>query len=366
MILENFPRELYRLTFRHLSQTIDSKSLITLCLVSTIFRADAEAFLYEQVVDLDFPNQMLLHHTVTTVPRLARLVRHYEYYDERANLFQNTISAEQDMNRQLWGVHIPEMLRAFTNLKTLILKRRGGDSCADVLTGCQFKLDRLGWGSLHWETQLMTFLETQPQLIELDIFWRADMPNPSPDILQKLRRFAASNSYTVAAFLPDRTIQHLEWRLNRFDKHEHVILTEMSKYPGVADAFRYLTSLCVSSFFPASGFSFEALIPFLPRLIALEVTGGTILSIQSVKDLPALRGLLLIGPYFPLNDLEDRKKLVDGIFAQNVKLELIFVLIKMDIHRRSELWELRAESNPTRIVHLDDARSILKDMACIL
>ncbi|KAH8833349.1 hypothetical protein DL96DRAFT_1585806 [Flagelloscypha sp. PMI_526] len=368
MAFGKIPSELYRPIFWHLSQ--DLKSLAAICLSSSALRADAEARLYEQLVDLDLRTQLLLHRTVTTLPRLAQLVRRYAHREEWSEFFQVPIDSglvDKDIDKRFWEIHIPEMLRAFTNLKTLILRRTGGAECAEVLTGCQFQLNTFSWGSCNTEIYLMPFLETQPQLVGLHVFWREDMPMPSSNDLRELISFVASSFYTVVVFLPGRNIQHLSWESDIEDPDQNELVREIPKYPGLGDAFRNLISLCVGGYF--SGPSFEALIPFLPKLEVLEIRGTAIQSPRSLKDLPALRGVLFFGPSFFPDDRGDRKKLVDELFGQNTKLEFIFTAIQdgdtMLWYATTEQWERGTGSNPTRIIDPDDARIILQDMSGI-
>ncbi|KAH8833348.1 hypothetical protein DL96DRAFT_1811846 [Flagelloscypha sp. PMI_526] len=242
-----------------------------------------------------------------SIPRLAQLVRRYAHREDWSNFLPNTGIEGKEIDRQFWEIHIPEMLRAFTNLKTLILGRRGGAACANVLDECQFQLDTLSWGSAHTETRLMSFLETQHEITEFHLHWKEHIPRPPPHILRALVSLAATCFSTIAMFLPGRTVQHLSWDPHTEDPKEYELVQEISKYPGLVDAFRNIIYLSVGGYF--AGPPFEALIPSLPKLIVLEIRGKAVQSPRSVKDLPALRGVLFFGPSFFPYDREDRKKL---------------------------------------------------------
>ncbi|KAH8826882.1 hypothetical protein DL96DRAFT_1815940 [Flagelloscypha sp. PMI_526] len=352
MSLQYLPRELYRPIVKHLSQ--DRKTLTVLCLSSLALRVDAELLLYENLIDLGLLSQLLLHRTMIARPRLAGLVRRYVHCEEWYPFFEVPIkegTVQKGIEKEFWDVLVPAMLRSFTNLNSLVLRRSGGAACSHVLTECQFQLNILSWGSCNLETQLLDFLKTQTQLSEFHVLWREDMPKPARNILPTLAVFVASSFHTVAMFLPGRSIQHLTWDPDLEDAflNEQTFGPEISKYLGLTGAFGNIVSLCIGGYF--SGPSLEGLIPFIPKLVVLEVRGNTIKSEQSIKNLPALRGISFFASGLFPTDLGDRTRVVGGLFARNTKLELVFTstAIGMQVwYENLEQWERNTSSYPPK------------------
>ena len=99
------------------------------------------------------------------------------------------------------------------NLKILRFRTFGGcDSSAQVLRGCTFQLEVFEWNN-RWDLEkILEFLQTQPQLRTLRVYWRHPELDTS-GICPRLQVLHGDLN-TISAFLPGRRVTSLKWTPN--------------------------------------------------------------------------------------------------------------------------------------------------------
>ncbi|KAH8826886.1 hypothetical protein DL96DRAFT_1710047 [Flagelloscypha sp. PMI_526] len=294
MTIDRLPAELYRPILCHIS--LDRETLAMLCLASPALRCEAEPLLYTKIRDVDLLSQLLLHRTVTTTPRLARLVRSYSQFDDWNRFYAGPIAGghvNDNIVEQFWTVHVPEMLRTFTGLTSLSLRSLRGGLKAEMVCRCQFQLESLYW-PYAGEAKFISFLQTQEKLSTLMTEWDEDLPPPSPNFMPKLTHLIADSGFpTVQKLLPGRSIQHLVWIPNiHTDPLDTTLPRDIIRTPGLPLALSQLNRLRIGGYF--GGPMIETIISFIKNVRTLELVGVSGNGFACINQLSQLQNLLFL------------------------------------------------------------------------
>jgi len=195
--MRSLPLDLLRPIVENLAN--DSRSLLTVSLASPQLRVEAQRILFRAVAPVRQVHHIRFLTTVTSSNLLASLVDEYRRF--------NLLGMERQED-PLWGLTC-RGLQAMINLKILRFRPCIDQPSAEILYGCTFQLEVFEWTGLDDEELILEFLQTQPQLHSLSVFWkRPDLDTSG--ICPRLQVLHGDRS-TINAFLPGRRLTSLQW-----------------------------------------------------------------------------------------------------------------------------------------------------------
>jgi len=233
----------------------DSRSLLAVSLASRELRVEGQRILFRKVA---FPFGQDRHTkfltAITCSSLLASLV-------EECHQFHLPIKGRQ--SEQFCGLAC-RGLQAMVNLKILRLHTWDGRASAQIFHGCTFQLEVLEWNNPEDVEQILEFLQTQPQLRTLRVFWIPPELDTSR-ICPRLQVLHGDRN-TINAFLPGHRITSLKWTPNK----EEVGLDDGS-IDHLAEEFHHIRFFSLGGAF--SGPRLDLVIPHLRAVEVLELVG---------------------------------------------------------------------------------------------
>ena len=243
----SLPLDLLRPIVEHLAG--DFRSLLAISLVSHELRMEGQRILFRKVV-LSFcgDRHVKFLTAITSSSLLAPLVKEY-------HLFDLVYKVEP-----FWGL-TRRGLQAMVNLKILrFCTLRGEKVSAEILHACTFQLEVFQWNNRdHDDTeQVSAFLQTQPHLRILSVFWHG--PDLGISGICPRLQVLHGDQYTINAFLPGRRITSLKWTPNE----EELLLNDPVDH--LSEEFHYIR------FFSFGGLRGRSRLDLvIPHLRAVEV-----------------------------------------------------------------------------------------------
>ena len=200
--MDNLPLDLLRPIIENLAD--DSRSLLAVSLASRQLRVEGQRILFRKVA----PLMVRVRHAkflnaIISSSLLASLVEEYHQFNVN----------HREYHEPFWRLTC-RGLQAMVNLKIFRFRMFAYEASAEIFHGCTFQLE-----VLHWSNDgelIFDFLQTQPQLHTLRVYWRHPELDTS-GICPGLQVLDGDLS-TINAFLPGRRVTSLIWTPNKEER----------------------------------------------------------------------------------------------------------------------------------------------------
>ena len=206
----SLPLDLLRPIVENLAD--DSRSLLAVSLASHQLRVEGQRILFRKVALSKYGGRHATFlTTVTSSSLLASLVQEYHQF--------GLLNSERQ-EEPFWGLTC-RGLQAMVNLKILRIRTWNGHASAQIFHGCTFQLDAFEWKNRGDVDQILEFLQTQPHLRTLRVYWKHPELDTS-GICPRLQVLHGDRN-TINAFLPGRRLTSLKWTPNKEEQpHESI------------------------------------------------------------------------------------------------------------------------------------------------
>lgn len=208
----------YRLVIKHVESRAD---LSTLCRVNKGFQRAAERELYNTIYASNAWESFRICVLFSKTPRLAAIVENLTLIVGADDDSDSEQPSEVRLPNDFWPT-VSRALRRTTGLHllNLHLENAGDAAQAWILSGTAFRLRHFHC-DLQWNTDLVSFLNTQPGIDDLyivDYYWSEDTAQPStslsspldPGALPNLSTLQCTFAEAACALVPTRPVARLK------------------------------------------------------------------------------------------------------------------------------------------------------------
>ncbi|KAF5322876.1 hypothetical protein D9619_000047 [Psilocybe cf. subviscida] len=326
----NIPNELYREIAKNLHQRRDKASLLSLALVSSVWRHESQRVLFSSLSN-DWNSKkstrrthiLFLESILAHPDRLGPCVHLYA----QNGLAENTVAVEEFEEEnfcegmQLWDL-TSRALSVMINLKHLYIYTgvNARSVAKDFLVDCRFQLETFSWRCEETSKEaLVAFLLTQRVLTHIEIGAPAEWSDLSwltPDMCPSLTS-TVCRMLSAGLLEPRREVVALKGIVTEDIEH---LLGLQNTLSSVFQRIRYLS---VWSY----PFSSTLLRPIAPNLSLLEIQIWDFTSSKSLFALnfPSLRVLALLDGAHIIENATLLVQIPTAAFDQLPKLEHIFI-----------------------------------------
>jgi hypothetical protein len=139
--------------------------------------------------------------TLANCPKLAQYVHSFTDYSE--------LSADTTP----WELYRAALMN-MRNLKCLVLSFPVKKEASELLCKCAFQLDSFVWLGYRAEAEIIPFLQHQPDLSHLGVYWESRSGVDAKGLVPNLKSVLGLDG-TMKAFLPGRAIHTMQWLPDR-------------------------------------------------------------------------------------------------------------------------------------------------------